>query len=202
MSSGRMVTSEKMRRIARVALRTVAVLYLCGLWLDAVGCSAPSRVLPNAVDYFMQVAALFPEVAGGAIDYRAEGWVCADARWQELDTRPYFPLDPDSKENRFQRALNFYREDTVVHRALDDYLVARHDAAVADDGIPRDKPIGGVRFIRVRIPIPPPGAPEKPFARSALDAVPRADKELLYRTPHARIVERCGAGAAEPTEHE
>jgi hypothetical protein len=196
-----MTPQEKKRRFVRVGLRTIAALYLVGLWLDAIGCTTPSRLLPHALDYFMEVAALFPEASSGAIDYRAEGWVCADARWQELDTRPYFPLDPDDKENRFQRALNFYRDDPAVERALDAYLVERHDAGHDDDGIPRGRAIGGVRFVRVRIPIPPAGSPLERFTRRPLADLPTSEKETLYRTPKARIAERCGPpapAAAEP----
>jgi hypothetical protein len=197
-----MTASQTKRRVARACLRTVAGLYLVGLWLDAAGCGVPERVLPHAVDYFMEVAALFPEAAGGAIDYRAQGWVCADGAWQELDTRPYFPLDPDSKENRFQRALNFYREDLVVHRAIDDYLVQRHDAGGHDDGIPRGKPIGGVKLVRVRIPIPAAGTPIQPFTRRPLDELPVAEQEVLYTTPRTRVDERCGSRPPGATEHD
>ncbi len=187
-----MTLRESQRRFLRMGLRIVAALYLVGMWLDAIGCTAPSRVVPHALDYFMEVAALFPEAASGAIDYRAEGWLCEDARWQELDTRPYFPLDPDDKENRFQRALNFYRDDPAVERALDAYLVERHNAGRADDGLARGAPIGGLRFVRVRIPIPPPGTPLEPFSRRPLTDLPASEKETLYRTPKARIAERCG----------
>lgn len=193
-----MTLREPQRRFLRVALRTLAALYLVGLWLDAVGCSIPGRVLPHALDYFMEVAALFPEAAGGAIDYRAEGWVCADARWQELDTRPYFPLDPDDKENRFQRALNFYRDNPAVERALDAYLVERHNAGKSDDGIPRGTPIGGLRFTRVRIPIPPAGSHPPPFTRRPLADLPTSVKETLYRTSKARLADRCGSTAPTP----
>jgi hypothetical protein len=187
-----MTPTENYRRLAHASLRAVAALYLVGLWLDAVGCSVPARVLPHALDYFMEVAALFPEAAGGAIDYRAEGWTCTDARWEEIDTRPYFPLDPEDKENRFQRALNFYRDDAQVHRALETYLVDRHNAGPADDGIPRDQHIGGVRLVRVRVPIPAPGATLERFTRRPLADIPKSEKETLYRTPKARIEERCG----------
>ena len=191
-----MTAPQTKRRVARAGLRVVAGLYLVGLWLDAVGCDTPGRILPHALDYFMEVAALFPEAASGAIDYRAEGWVCDDARWQELDTRAYFPLDPDSKENRFQRALNFYRDDTRVERALDDYLVQRHDESWLEDGIPRDRRIGGVRFVRVKLPIPQPGAPLEPFTRRPLPEVPQTEKEVLYRTPRSKLDARCGTHAA------
>jgi hypothetical protein len=186
------------QRWGRVALRTVAAAYLVGLWLDAAGCSVPARVLPRAVDFFMQIAALFPEAATGAIDYRAEGWVCQDARWEEIDTRAYFPLDPDDKENRFQRAMSFYRDDTRVKQALEAYLVARHNAGAKDDGIVRDHLIGGVRLLRVKVPIPPLGVrPRERYTRRPLDGYPRSEREVLYRTAKERIDERCG-GPATP----
>jgi len=178
-----MTPRENKRRFVRMGLRTLAALYLVGLWLDAVGCSTPSRLLPHALDYFMEVAALFPEAASGAIDYRAEGWVCADARWQELDTRPYFPLDP------------------TVERALDAYLVERHNAGRNDDGIQRGHAIGGARFVRVKIPTPPAGSRLERFTRRPLTDLPANEKETLYRTPKARIAERCGPrdpATAEP----
>ena len=197
-----MMPAEDNRRLLRACIRTLAAMYLVGLWLDAAGCSIPSRVMPHAIDYFMEVAALFPEASGGAIDYRAEGWVCAEARWRELDTRPYFPLDPDDKENRFQRALSFYRDDLQVERALDAYLVQGHNAGRADDGIPRDQSIGGVRFVRVRIPPPPPGGPVARFTRRPLSELSRAEKEFVYGTPKARVGEQCGGAQVDGRQAE
>jgi hypothetical protein len=176
---------------ARVALRGVAALYLVGLFLDGVGCDVPPRVLPPAADYFLQVAALFPDAATAATDYRAEGWVCAEKRWREIRTAAYFPLDPDDKENRFQRAFHFYRDEPSVLHALDTYLVESHDARWGDDGIPRDEAIGGVRFVVVRTPIPAPGAPLTRFSRRPLMEVPDAEKHVVYRTPKSDLARRC-----------
>jgi len=181
-----------MRAAGRYALRALAGAYLVGLWLDGIGCEVP-RVLPRPAEYFLQVAALFPDAATAASSYRAEGWICAEQRWQELDTRPYFPLDPDDKENRFQRAMQFFREEPVVLRALDDYLVERHDAGLHDDGIPRDQVIGGVRLVVVRVPISRPGTRVERFVRRPLADVPRDERKVLYRTPKARLEQRCGA---------
>ena len=70
-----------------------------------------------------------------SIEYRAEAWVCADKKWEELDTRPYFPLDPEDKENRFQRVMHFFRQDETTMHALDAYLVERHASGKGLDGI-------------------------------------------------------------------
>jgi hypothetical protein len=182
-----------MRSAGRVALRIAAAIYLVGLWLDGVGCDLPSRALPRPVEYFMQVAALFPDAATSASQYRAEAWVCAEARWTEIDVRPYFPLDPDDKENRFQRALHFYDDEPVVLRALEQYLVQRHDTRPLADGIPADHAIGGIRLLSVREPIPPPGAVLYRFERRPLTEYPVAERHVLYRTSKAKIDARCGS---------
>ena len=74
--------------------------------------------IPRPARYFTQVACLFSEAARAAIDYRAEGFSCEHRAFQEIDVRAYFPIDHDSKENRFYRALHFYREDRTTMRAL------------------------------------------------------------------------------------
>lgn len=180
------------RAAPRLALRAVSVIYLAGLWLDGVGCDWPARAMPRPVEYFMQVAALFPDAATSASQYRAEGWVCDGARWTELDVRPYFPLDPDDKENRFQRALHFYRDEPAMLGALDAYLVQRHDTRPLDDAIPADRAIGGVRLVSVREPIPRPGSEIRRYERRPLADYPVAERHVVYRTPKATIDQRCG----------
>jgi hypothetical protein len=189
-----------MRSAARVALRSLSAIYLAGLWLDGVGCELPVRVLPRSAEYFMQVAALFPDAATSASQYRAEGWVCADAQWTEIDVRPYFPLDPDDKENRFQRALHFFGEEPAVTKALDAYLVQRHDTRPLGDAIPADRPIGGVRFLSVREPIPAPGSRVHRYERRPLAEYPKAERHVVYRTPKATLDERCGSAGAPADE--
>jgi hypothetical protein len=188
-----------MRAPGRYALRLLAGAYLVGLWLDGIGCEVP-RILPRPAEYFLQVAALFPDAATAASEYRAEGWICGEQRWQELDPRPYFPLDPDDKENRFQRAMQFFRDEPVVTRALDDYLVERHDAGLHDDGIPRDRPIGGVRLLVVRVPIPKPGTPIERFERRPLAEIAKDERKILYRTPRTRLEQRCGPASVPAQE--
>jgi hypothetical protein len=178
--------------VQRVLLRTVAGVYLAGVWLDGVGSTLPSHVLPRVANYFFQVAALFPRAATMSIDYRAEAWVCADKKWEELDTSPYFPIDPDDKENRFQRVMHFLRQEETTMRALDAYLVEHHRAGSIPDGIDLDHPIGGVRLLSLRIPLPKPGEALERNHRLPLSAYPEDERHVWYRTPRSRAAERCG----------
>jgi hypothetical protein len=173
-------------------LTLVAGMYLAGVWLDGVGSTLPSIVLPRSMNYFLQVAALFPLAATMSIEYRAEGWVCADKKWEELDTRPYFPIDPEDKENRFQRVMHFFRQDETTMHALDAYLVERHVSGGANDGISRDQPIGGVRLSSLRIPLPKPGDPLERARRRPLSEYPPDERHVFYHTPRSRAAERCG----------
>jgi hypothetical protein len=181
------------RRGVRTALRWLAALYLAGLWLEGAGSTLPETVLPRPVSFFLQVAALFPHAATAAIDYRAEGWVCADGAWREMDTRAYFPIDADNKENRFDRVMHFFRENRPAMRALDAYLVEGHAAGRrGSDGIPLDRAIGGVRLSSLRVPIPAPGDPIEPFQRRPLAEYPDDQRHVFYHTPRSVINERCG----------
>src|SRR5438105_10220160 len=130
----------------RRLLSVCATLYLTGIFLDVAG--APlHRLVPRPLHYFMQVAKLFPYALTVTTEFRAEGYSCADDVFRELDVRPFFPIRPNDKENRFERALFFYRQQPVVMRALDEYLVTSNNR----DGAP----IGAVRFLSLRIPVPP-----------------------------------------------
>jgi hypothetical protein len=166
--------------------------YLAGVWLEGVGSTLPASLLPRTPLYFLQIAALFPHAATNVIDYRAEGWVCQDHAWREIETRPYFPLDPDDKENRFQRVMHFFRENRPTMHALDDYLVDGHNAGGHADGIPDDRKLGGIRVLSLRLPLPEPGAvltrlTHKPLA----DYAPTVRKNW-YHTTQTKRSERCG----------
>ena len=99
-----------------LALRILAGAYLAGVWLDGVGSTLPSHVLPRVANYFLQIAALFPRAATMSIDYRAEAWVCTDKRWEELDTLPYFPLDPEDGQG-FVEPAHHSMPSAVPHRS-------------------------------------------------------------------------------------
>lgn len=173
------------RRRVRIALAVLAGAYLVTVWLDGVGSSLPGKMMPRAWVYFAQVAALFPHAAEMAIDYRAEGWSCGEKKWVEIDVRPYFQLEANTKENRFERVLYFYRKNRVVMRALDDFVVSHHN----DASTPR---IGGVRFLSLRIPFPPPGSRVEPWSRKPIASYGKDQRHDWYWTPRSRRDERCG----------
>jgi hypothetical protein len=176
----------------QAAIRIFAGSYLVGLWLDGVGCGLPARILPRTANYFLQVAALFPTAAVASIDYRAEGHVCGESTWMELDTRPYFPIDPNDKENRFNRVMHFFRENRKTMSALDTYLVESHNSGIHEDGIPRGLPIGGVRLLSLRIPLPKPGDRLERVSRLPLADYPEEQRKIFYHTPGSKLAERCG----------
>ncbi|MEA2747377.1 MAG: hypothetical protein QOI41_1520 [Myxococcales bacterium] len=163
----------------------VAGLYLATVWFDGVGSTWPAKITPRPWLYFSQVAALFVSAAPKVIDYRAEGWSCSEHRWVEIDVRPYFRIDADNKENRFQRALQFYRKNRNVMRALDDFVVKRHNAA--------GNSIGGVRFSSLRLPYPAPGEHVAPFEQRPLTSYSADQKHAWFWTPTSRRAQRCGA---------
>jgi hypothetical protein len=176
---------------ASTALRSCACIYLAGVWLDAVGFTAPLKILPRSLAYFTQIAALFPRAATYAIDYRAEGYVCTTSEWAELDTRPYFPLDPDDKENRFQRVMYFFRQHRTTMMALDRYLQDRHNEGTRDDSIPSDEKIGGVRLLSIRGPLPQIGDTLVRVHHRPLSEYPENERKLFYQTKSSRITESC-----------
>ena len=175
-----------------MGLIALGVVYLGGVWLEGVGSTLPSKVFPRTPLYFLQVAALFPHAAVNVIDYRAEAWMCRAHRWAELDTRAYFPLDPDDKENRFQRVMHFFREDRPTMRALDDYIVTQHAAGGRADGIDDGETLGGIRGLSLRLPLPAPGAPLVRMQRKPLAEYPQTERKNFYHTPQSKLKERCG----------
>ena len=184
----------------RWILAAIASAYLAGVWLDGVGSTLPSSILPRSLNYFLQVSALFPYAALASIDYRAEGWVCPNGadgangvsgKWEEIDTRPYFPIDADNKENRFQRVMHFYRDNRPTMHALEAYLIEAHNEGRADDGIPRDVPIAGVRFSSLRIPLPQPGEHLTRSERLPLSEYPESERQLFYHTRRSKLEARC-----------
>ena len=168
----------------------LALIYLAGVFLSGTGSPLPARVLPRALAYFTQISRLFPHALTTVIDYRAEGYLCEGARWVEIDVRPYFPIDADDKESRFQRVMFFYREDRTTMRALEAYLMERHNGGSGEDGAPRTA-IGGVRLLSLRIPFARPGEPEQRYRRRPLGDYPEDERKIWYYTPAARREERC-----------
>ncbi|HEX7668761.1 MAG TPA: hypothetical protein VF395_04220 [Polyangiaceae bacterium] len=178
-------------------LTVVAAMYLGSIWLDAVGSNLHTRLLPNTLTYFTQVAGLFTTAALATIEYRVEGWDCAGNRWREIDPRPDFPMDADSKENRFYRALHFFRQRRPVMHALDEFLVGRHNAR-AREGRETIGLVGGIRTQSIRVPFPKPGQKVEPYVRLPADSYPEEERRYWYWTQKSRREERCG-GPVSPS---
>jgi hypothetical protein len=186
-------------------LAVLSVLYFTGVFFEAAKNGTAAKYLGKAMGseaaapfaYFTQLAALFPGASRHAIDYRVEGWRCRDKTWAEIDVRPYFPIDADSKENRFYRAIHFYG-DAHLHRqtlhALDEFIVHGYDTDAVEAAVhgKPSEPIGGVRFVKVMVPFGGPGEGSPRYERRALEAYPEDQrKTLAYHTPESKREERC-----------
>ena len=147
------------------------------------------------VTFFAESTSLFPSADRFALDFRLEAWSCDERRWVPIDPRPYFPVEADDKESRFQRFAYFYASlepSRPALRAFGAYMVAHH--AQDKDGIAGA--IGGVRVSRLARPLPPPGTHIERYAYSPLSP-PRADDhyEHLYWTPRSLRDRRCAGGS-------
>lgn len=178
-------------RWLRLVLVVAALLYFLALVVQ------PAHLQP--VTFFSQCTKLFPAADTFALEYRLEGWSCGARTWEPLDPRPYFPMEADDKESRFQRIAYFYADlapSRPAMRALGAYIVAHH-AAGAADGV--TGAIGGIRVYVVRRPIPELGEPVARYVYSPLAAVPPEWRKDLYWTPESLRAERCdGSPARQP----
>jgi hypothetical protein len=173
----------------RIALAVVAGLYLFALLKH------PSqRFQPFA--YFSECTKLFPEADNVALEYHLDAWSCDQRAWVAIDPRPYFPIEADDKESRFQRLGFFYadrgtkEERRTVLYALDDYIVARHHEV--DDG--QSGAIGGIRMIKVRRTLPEVGDPVPRYVYRPLAVPPPDQSQELFHAPAKKRKERCGIG--------
>jgi hypothetical protein len=185
-------------RRAGVAVGVVAATFLALVFLDnaAKGTHGPDAVkrfaawatskVPRPLRYFTQIAGLFPRANRSVIEYHAEGWICRDKAWREIDLRPWFPIDADDKENRFARVMGFYSRDRKVMEALEAFVVGHQDQDAAH-------PIGGARFSVLHVPLPALGAHVERYAWHPLAGAPDAWKHDLYWTRLSRRRERCVA---------
>lgn len=184
---------SELRRMWPRVLGVLGALYLASILLSAAGSSLPERILPRPLLYFTQVARLFPGAARFSIDHRAEGFRCSDRKWVEIDTRPYFPISADNKENRFYRAMHFFRQHRPALQSLDEFLVTRHNArfsAGITEGTAGGR-IGGVRLSSLRLPLPEPGQRFPRYERRPLDTVPEELRKVRYYTPQSKRSARC-----------
>jgi hypothetical protein len=170
------------------SLVLAAAIYLAAVFAECLRVGVTAHVLPAPLTYFAQIAGLYTAPATVTLEYRAEGWFCRERAWREIDVAPEFPSDADHKENRFYRAMHFYGErqkHVPTLRALDDFLVNRYDARSPGARI------GGVRFVKVRIPFGKPGDGSARYQKKPLGEYPKEERRTMWITPEATREERC-----------
>ena len=174
----------------------LAALYFLSVFVEAVHPGRTVKLVGRPAAYFSQLADLFATRSIMSIDFRVEAFRCDTHQFRELDVSPYFPMHAQDKESRFARAMYFYLHDRKVLVALQDYLIASHNARVAA-GEPTDLPkIGGVEFVSLRIPIPKPGTDFPPWSRPPLASRPPTWKsKTWFITPKREWLRRCGEAA-------
>jgi hypothetical protein len=194
---GRVVAESWLSLRARRIVMILAGIYALFVWMDAAGvpridrAPLPDAILALPIRFFLQEAALFPDAARDSIEYRAEGYRCDSGRFEEIDVRPFFPIQRDDKESRFYRAMFFHRRQKKVLEALDQFIAARQNQAHPEARI------GGVMLLSLRIPIPPPGTPEPRYQRLPLtDYPPEDERKYWYVTPSSERTQRCEEVAA------
>lgn len=169
-------------RWVRRALAGLAVLYYAALLKHP-----PDTRWLRPAAFFTEATCLFPRASVFALEYRLEVWACG-RRWESIDPRPYFPIEPDDKESRLQRLGYFYERNRATMLALDAYISARH-AAGADDGV--TGPIGGIRLFKIVRPFPAAGEPVERYHFDPLAPVPAAQRRDIYYTSGAERKRRC-----------
>lgn len=173
----------------RITLASLAAIYLFALVkhpADHVMVKREPRLgwLLRPISFFTQATSLFPLADRVITEFRLEAWVCKTHKWEPLDPRPYFPIEADDKESRFQRLAYFYRKNATVMGALDDFILKHHAADRADDGV--DGPIGGIRLRRLGRPLPEIGDDVPRYHYDPLEPlgpVPPDDKRETTSTP-------------------
>ncbi|MCA9522288.1 MAG: hypothetical protein KC609_15010 [Myxococcales bacterium] len=179
----------------RIALGVLAALFLLCMLLGVLR-SPRQRWFPRPFRFFTQIACLFPYAKRANLDYRVLAYSCDAKRYAELDVRPFFPVNREHKENRFHRAIYFYRRHRRVLQSVEKYLVARYrELLLRTGGAPGTSevrgPIGGVLITKVRQSLPPVGSRMPRYRRLRLRDYPRSSIWTVYRTPKSLIRQRC-----------
>jgi hypothetical protein len=176
------------------SLRVRRTLVVLGaLYILAVFCEGSTlrdlqlnRLLYRPVLFFCQIAALFPNADIVDNEFRAEGFTC-NGRVVEIDVRPFFPIHAEDKESRFDRAMYFYRNDRTSLEAVEAYLIRERNKVEPEK-------IGGVRFVNLRVPIPPVGSPPLYYSYKDLSAFPKDQRKVMYSVSSETVARRCKEG--------
>jgi hypothetical protein len=172
----------------------IALAVLAGIYLVTLKWHLPDSGAFRALSFFTEATKLFADADNVALEYRLDAWSCDGHAWVPLDPRPYFPIEADDKESRFQRLGYFYGDRAggetrrTVMIALDDFINARHDTV--DDGVAGK--IGGIRFYKVSRPLPEPGDPVERYVYRPLSPPPEnAKRTELFHSRGSLRKQRC-----------
>ncbi len=173
----------------------MALIYLLLVILNEYRIGLAYRYVPGPLLYFSQIAGLFPDAKDMDVEFRAEGWSCDDGLFRELDVRPFFPIQSDNKENRFERALFFYHGNSKVLASLAGYITRHQNILVEKEG-GDSRPyssgrIGGVRLVSAYKPIPALSENAVRYHRMPLSDYPNTQLRTWYETPSEIIWKRC-----------
>jgi hypothetical protein len=177
-------------RWLRLGLAALAVVYLGAL------IHHPESRWVRPAAFFTEATSLFSKANSVVLEFRIEVWACG-RDWEPIDPRPYFPIQPDDKESRFQRlgyfyfnAKSFTQRDREVARALDSYISMRHAAGI-DDGVAG--PIGGIRVVKIVGPFPIPGERVERYRFDPFAQAPADLRREKYATPASETRRRCAS---------
>lgn len=165
----------------RIGLAVLAIAYYAGLVKQP-----PQLPGLHAFTFFTEATALFPDASEYVIELRLELWSCDAKAWQLVDPRPFFPIEADSKESRFQRIGYFYGHNRDVMRALDAWIVARSPTI---DG----SRVGGIRVAKLARPVPAAGTSIARYEFRPLAPIDRTERRDLYFTKSKEREVRCNA---------
>lgn len=187
-------------RWLRLGLAVLAVIYYGAL----IHHPPDSRWVRPAA-FFTEATSLFPVSVSSVLEFRIEAWSCGGGgEWKPLDPRPYFRIQADDKESRFQRLGYFYfnsktadsRREREAGEGLDRFISNRRAEAAAesgdagvDDGV--TGPIGGIRVVKIVRPLPTPGDPVERYHFDPFAPIPAGQRRDRYATPERERKRRC-----------
>jgi hypothetical protein len=169
-------------RWVRLGLAGLACLYYLALIHHP-----PDLAWLRPAAFFTEATSLFSRASSYALEFRLEVWACG-RRWEPIDPRPYFPIQPDDKESRLQRLGYFYEHNRTVMQALDTYISTHHVAGAAD-GV--TGPIGGIRLLKIVRAFHGVGQPIERYHFDPFAPVLPAQRRDIYYTPGAERKRRC-----------
>ncbi len=193
-------------RLFRRLLVGAATTYFCVIFLEICKPNLAYAWVPGPLLYFSQIAALFPLAKSRDMDYRAEGWNCEAARYEEIDLRPIFSIQAENKENRFARAMYFYNGSPEILSRLSVFVQDKSNGRATVHPQARDSSdggrladehpkallkYGGVRLLGILSSIPQPSQGIKRYHRPELQDVAWEERRIYFEPSPLELWKAC-----------